>query len=87
MDQETIVDKARQMATGKTARPPEGENEWLKFETMACSGVPVRTKKSILAYVNARNPRRLIRLRSDFEWLKKMVKKTGGNPEDARFLL
>ncbi len=35
----------------------------------------------------ARNVRRYRRLRSDFQWLKQMMREMGADPEDARFLL
>lgn len=45
------------------------------------------TRDEMLAALERKNSYRMWRIRHDFKWLKKQVKKMGHNPEDARELL
>lgn len=47
---------------------------------------PMR-RQDILAYLERKNAYRMWRLRHDYKWLQKQMKKLGHNPEDARELL
>jgi len=48
---------------------------------------PDRTRVKMREFFSQRNRRRWNRLQRDFGWLKNEMKKTGLNPEDARFIL
>jgi len=45
------------------------------------------TREEILARLQRKNSYRMWRIRYDFRWLQRQMKKMGQNPEDARELL
>lgn len=44
-------------------------------------------RNQLLAALRLRNPVRMRRLRKDYAWMQRQLKKLGANPEDARWLL
>lgn len=46
-----------------------------------------RTKAEILAIIKKRNGYRLWRIRHDYKWLQKEMRRLGYNPDDAKELL
>ena len=80
-----LLDWANQVLAGKTFY--DDNTPWTSYEEAHRTGPSRRTKAAVLTYVEAHNARRYRRLRSDFQWLKQMMREMGADPEDARFLL
>ena len=57
------------------------------WDAAADSRMRPRSKTEIVAALNQKNSYRMWRLRHDFKWLQRQMKKMGYNPEDARELL
>lgn len=48
---------------------------------------PMKTRDEVIALLERKNQWRMWRLRKDFKWLQKQLKRMGYNPEEARDLL
>lgn len=63
------------------------DEDVLGFFTAADSRSGAMTRDEVIAAIEKRNAYRLWRIRHDFKWLQKQMKKLGQNPDDARELL
>lgn len=63
------------------------EEDVLGFYEAAESRKPMMTRDDILAALERKNSYRMWRIRHDFKWLQRQLRKMGHNPDDARELL
>ncbi len=63
------------------------DEDVIEFFAAADNRTGSKTREQILADLERKNSYRMWRIRHDFKWLKKQMKKMGQNPEDARELL
>jgi hypothetical protein len=60
---------------------------WFSAATEADKPPALNTREQLITHLRHKNPVRVHRLRKDFKWMQKEMKKLGRNPEDARWLL
>lgn len=72
-----------------TTAPATDEDRagWFAAATAQPRQPALSTVQQLHGYLFHKNPIRMRRLRSDFNWMQKELKKMGRNPEDARWLL
>lgn len=63
------------------------EEDYYDFFTSAEGRKGAMTREQIIEYLERKNYYRWWRLRHDYKWLRKQMKKLGQNPDDARELL
>lgn len=64
-----------------------GESDIASFETATRARRVPKNKEEILLHLKQKNPVRMYRMKRDFRWMQRQMKKMGLNPEDARELL
>lgn len=63
------------------------EEDVIGFYEAAHSQTSPKTREQIIAALERKNAYRMWRIRHDFKWLRRQLKKMGLNPDDARELL
>ncbi len=63
------------------------DEEILGWFEAADARKPTMTRDDLIKYLEKKNSYRMWRIRYDYKWVQKQLKKLGMNPEDARELL
>lgn len=71
---------------GNKKRPLREEDVLGFFEATEHRSAPM-TRDQVIAAIEKKNSYRWWRIRHDYKWLKRQMKKLGQNPDDARELL
>jgi hypothetical protein len=61
-----------------------GEQDIGSFDTATRARKPIRNQEDIWDYLKTKNPVRVHRMRKDYRWMQRQIKKIGLSPEDAR---
>ena len=63
------------------------EDDVFSFNLSAQKRMPVRTRQDIMAHMERKNGWRWWRLKHDYKWLQREMRKLGYNPDEAKDLL
>jgi len=63
------------------------DEDVMSFYAAAESRTGPMTRQQVIAALEKKNSYRMWRIRHDFKWLRRQMKKMGQNPDDARELL
>lgn len=81
--------KYAQYRANATPRPVTDDEfeSWFAAATEQDEPPKHLNRKQLLMMLKVKNPIRMRRLRKDYAWMQRQLKKVGANPEDARWLL